>query len=257
MTSRITAVLFDLGDTLVQGPTAPLETGLQRAQERVASLLSAWGFPADGSLARQAYQAAQAAELEAYRSAGVLPPLWAIARQVAASKGLSLTEEQARQFWEACRIDERTLGRTPAPDALATLAWLKERGIRLGCITNTLFGGAPFRQGLEADGLAPYLDVVAISCDLGFIKPHPQLFRHALAALRAHPQETIMVGDSLRADVSGAKALGMFAVWKRRTDAFPGIERALMRAGLGPAFEPDYVIDTLWQLTQLPLLKEL
>ena len=159
-------------------------------------------------------------------------------------------------FWEACRVEERALGRVPAPDAIETLVWLKERGLRLGCITNTLFGGPPFLDGLRQDGLEAYLEVVAISCDLGLIKPHPGIFRHALAALGVSPEQALMVGDSLRADVGGAKALGMTAVWKRRTDGFPAVEQALMRAGLGPAFEPDYVIDNLWQLTGLPLLND-
>ncbi|MDP2950560.1 MAG: hypothetical protein Q8P22_13635, partial [Chloroflexota bacterium] len=61
-------------------------------------------------------------------------------------------------------------------------------------------------------------------------------------------------GDSLRADVGGAKALGMAAVWKRRTDAIAQAEMAWQKAGLIPPFEPDYVIDSLWEVTRLPIL---
>lgn len=251
----ITAVLFDLGETLVQGPSAPLEEGLRWAQGRVAALLRSWGLAPHVSLARDAYEAAQAAELQAYRTDCILPPLPSLVREAAAAKGLSLTDEQARELWEACRIDERALGRRLAPAVIETLAWLRERGYRLGCITNTLFGGERFLQGLQADGLADYFEVVAISCDLGFMKPHPQIFRHALAALGAPAERALMVGDSLRADVGGAKALGLTAVWKRRTDGYPDIERALMRAGPGLVFEPDYVIDDLRELTELPLLR--
>lgn len=250
----IKVVLFDLGDTLVQGPGVSLEQGLRQAQGRVSRLLQEWGFGPDSSLARHLYEAAQAVELAAYRGDCILPPLWSVARDAAAARGLSLSGNQAHELWEACRINERTLGRRPAPDAIETLAWLKERGFRLGCVTNTLFGGPLFLEGLRQDGLEGYLEAVAISCDLGFMKPSPQIFRHALAALGVPPEKALMVGDSLRADVGGAKALGLTAVWKRRTDGFPDIERALFRAGLGPAFEPDYVIDDLWQLTEIPLL---
>ncbi|MBI2912676.1 MAG: HAD family hydrolase [Chloroflexi bacterium] len=254
MKSRITAVLFDLGETLTHSPEAALDQGLRLAQARVDALLHSWGLAPHASLARQAYEAAQAAELAAYRGDCALPPLWSVAREAAAARGIRLVEAQARELWEACRIDERALGRTLAADGMQTLAWLKGRGFRLGCVTNTLFGGPPFLEGLRQDGLEPFLGVVAISCDLGFIKPHPEIFRFALDTLDVPPEQTLMVGDSLRADVGGAKALGMTAVWKRRSDGFPEIERALMRAGLEPAFEPDYVIDSLWQLTELPLL---
>jgi len=245
MTRRITAVLFDLGETLVHSPEAAWDHGLRLAQVRVDALLLSWGVAPDALLARRVYEAAQAAELVAYRGDCTLPPLWSEARAAAAARGLCLSEEQARELWEACRIDERALGRSLAPDGIETLAWLRGRGFRLGCVTNTLFGGPPFLEGLRQDGLSHYLGVVSVSCDLGFVKPHPEMFQHALSALGAVPEQALMVGDSLRADVGGAKALGMTAVWKRRTDGFPDIERALIRAGLGPTFEPDHVIDSL------------
>ena len=45
------------------------------------------------------------------------------------------------------------------------------------------------------------------------MKPHAECYAPALAALPAPPGKTLMVGDDLRNDVKGAKALGLFTAW--------------------------------------------
>jgi FMN phosphatase YigB (HAD superfamily) len=65
-------------------------------------------------------------------------------------------------------------------------------------------------------GLLDYFeyDQMAISADLGFRKPHPDIFMYALNRLNVLPEETAMVGDSLQADIVGAKMLNMLSIWK-------------------------------------------
>jgi len=100
--------------------------------------------------------------------------------------------------------------------------------------------------------------VLSISCEVGYLKPHPRIFQHALDALGVGPEETVMVGDSLRADVGGAKALGMTAVLKRNsaTEAEKDPEKDMGEPEKSeprdPA-EPDFVVDDLWELTALPI----
>ena len=48
------------------------------------------------------------------------------------------------------------------------------------------------------------------------MKPHPALFHQALEELGVTTDQTVMVGDDLRADIAGALAVGMHAVWMRR-----------------------------------------
>jgi HAD superfamily hydrolase (TIGR01509 family) len=104
------------------------------------------------------------------------------------------------------------------PDALSTLAVLKQRGYLLGVVTNRAWGGPRFIEDLRPMGLLDYFDprTIAISEDLGVLKPHPDIFRFALDALDVSPEETLMVGDNLWADVAGAKSLHMLAAWKPR-----------------------------------------
>lgn len=102
------------------------------------------------------------------------------------------------------------------PDAHATLSALRQRGFRLGIVTNRLWGGAPFYEDLDTIGLLEYFDRdhIAISGDMGIRKPNPQIFLHTLNALQVSPQETAMIGDSLSADILGAQPLGIYTIWK-------------------------------------------
>lgn len=101
-------------------------------------------------------------------------------------------------------------------DTLPTLDALKKRGFLLGIITNRQYGGEPFMEDLQEMGLLDYFDTrhIAISADLGIRKPTPAIFLDVLDKCAILPEETAMVGDSLRADIVGANNLNMLAVWK-------------------------------------------
>ncbi len=121
----------------------------------------------------------------------------------------------ADAIYEALRVRVPP-SRTLFPDALPTLTMLHERGFLLSLVTNRQWGGTPFVDDLRTLGLLDYLDPsrIAVSANLGIRKPNPLIFTHALNALRVTPEEAVMVGDSLRADIAGANQLGIFAVWK-------------------------------------------
>ena len=146
------------------------------------------------------------------------------------------------------------LGRTLFPDVIPTLGWLRERDYRIGSVTNRALGGEPFRQELCHYGLLDYFEVLSISCDVGYMKPHAAIFQHALEALAVAPAEAVMVGDSLRADVAGAQALGMTAVWKRDHSSDDEERPLTLPDGQGPVVViPDYTIETLGDLPGLAI----
>jgi putative hydrolase of the HAD superfamily len=84
---------------------------------------------------------------------------------------------------------------------------------RLGIITN----GAPDLQWrkLEVTGLAHYFrpESVIISECVGLAKPHPSVFQAACDTLHVSPADALMIGDNYVADVQGALAFGMDALW--------------------------------------------
>lgn len=92
----------------------------------------------------------------------------------------------------------------------AILTGLKER-YKLGMVSN--FAHAPsLRRILEHFCLPKFFDAIVISGELGFRKPHPRIFEEALKTLAVRADETVFVGDSLKADMYGAKGAGLNTV---------------------------------------------
>lgn len=93
------------------------------------------------------------------------------------------------------------------------------------------------REDLRAALAAHDIQVahVVSSEDARHYKPHPQIFRHALAATGWDPQRVIHIGDSLHSDVGGAQAAGLRSIW---------INRAHRIHDIGTA-EPDFEFSDL------------
>ncbi|NNL84603.1 MAG: HAD family hydrolase [Myxococcales bacterium] len=98
---------------------------------------------------------------------------------------------------------------------------------------------------LEDAGFAPLFRHVVVSEEVGFRKPRPEIFDAVLARSGLAAEDVLHVGDNLVADVSGAKAKGMPAVWLTRRVAEPEKVRGAYRG-----VAPDFVISDLSQLEQ-------
>ena len=95
-------------------------------------------------------------------------------------------------------------------DALETLSYLKAR-YELHIITNG-FAEVQFRK-LSNSNLSHYFKTVTNSEMAGAKKPNPIIFQHALHLAQAQKNESIMIGDSMEADVKGALDFGMKAIF--------------------------------------------
>ena len=78
---------------------------------------------------------------------------------------------------------------------------------------------ADLASALEHTGLA--FDHIVTSEDCRAYKPHPAPFERALEALGLAAVDVLHVGDSLRSDVAGAKALGIPVLWINRQGRTP------------------------------------
>jgi len=273
-------VLFDLGDTLWHFPQMPpAEQIRMETMRRVGGALKSWGVPLEGELrflGREIRLGVEKVDRAAYESDCVSPDFTEAVRQIAANKGLEISYEQAGQLWDAWNLGGLMLGRTMFDDAYATLDWLRDRGIRMGVVTNRVFGGPRFDEEMRELELDRYFESVAVSCDMGYMKPHARIFQHVLDEMKIDAGETAMVGDSLRADVQASQALGMTAVWRRIRKKDPPHEaeqvgegpsqpakgatraetgRALGEWGGGEGVVPDFTIWTLTELTELPIFE--
>ncbi len=255
----VRAVLFDLGDTLWHFPSMP-PTQVIRSETvgRISRLLVGWGLEVTEErrfLGRDIRFAVEEETERAFHGDCVDPGYPDLCRRVASRHGLELTREQGGELWEAWNLGGVFLGRTLFPDSLETLRWLKSRGYRLGSVTNRGYGGPRFQREMRDLGLTELFEVVAVSCDVGYMKPHPRIFQYALDHMAIEPEQTVMVGDSLRADVEGAKTMGMLAVWRRPPAGEPVEDTADKPEVQGPP-APDYTIDTLSEMKRLPLFAD-
>jgi len=108
------------------------------------------------------------------------------------------------------------------PDVVSTLEELRRRGLRLGIVSNAAYLPRLMNAQLAALGLAKYFSGVTFSSEVGVRKPHPAIYRDALAKVGVEPFRTLFVGDRVREDVQGPKSLGMRAVltreWRQEDD---------------------------------------
>jgi putative hydrolase of the HAD superfamily len=95
------------------------------------------------------------------------------------------------------------------------LKMLSER-YRLGIVSN-FYGN--LEAVCESAGLCSFFKVMVDSHCVGAEKPDPVIFRAALEGLRATPEESIVIGDSLRRDREGAYRMGMRFIWVAPRDA--------------------------------------
>jgi FMN phosphatase YigB (HAD superfamily) len=94
------------------------------------------------------------------------------------------------------------------------LKFFKERNLKIGLISNTIFPEEFHLRELKRFGLYPYLDAHFFSSQVGYRKPHPQIFQLALEKLKVDPSDAVFVGDRLEEDVGGAQNVGMKGILK-------------------------------------------
>jgi putative hydrolase of the HAD superfamily len=95
------------------------------------------------------------------------------------------------------------------PEVPGVLAALRERGVRLGVVSNW---DSRLPKVLEDLGLARFLDAVVWSGRVGAEKPDRRIFQRALDELEVEPGEALHVGDGRLEDVEGAVAAGLRAL---------------------------------------------
>ena len=115
------------------------------------------------------------------------------------------------------------LWNVPLPGIADALRELRAAGLRLVVVSNA---DGTVERGLTRAGLRELLDVVVDSQLVGFEKPDPRIFAHALECSGAKPATTLHVGDLYAADVVGARAAGVHALLLDPHDDWPPVDCA-------------------------------
>jgi putative hydrolase of the HAD superfamily len=149
-----------------------------------------------------------------------------LVRQLLDDFGVIVDDDELGRYLEA---EHRAWdpARRLAAHTHALLETLRERGLKLGLVSNAFDPGWLLHRDLEQMGLAERLDFSVFSSEVGMRKPHPAIFERALEALAVEPQNALFVGDRLYEDVRGAGELGMTtvqALWFRADEHPDGRE---------------------------------
>ncbi|MBN1426777.1 MAG: HAD family hydrolase [Anaerolineae bacterium] len=91
----------------------------------------------------------------------------------------------------------------------ATLDALRDKGYRLGVISNTFWAADLHDRHLAEHGLLDFFPVRVYSSETPYQKPHPSIFLTALEQMGIRAEEAVYVGDRIDVDVAGAQQVGM------------------------------------------------
>ena len=219
--ARFAAVLFDLGGTLLDyGPQTRWAEFRLRRMEELHGLVCGLAGDLDLSaaeLGRRLGEAIQTEEMRALERSGRALPLAERLRTALAGVGV---EADCRQVQRLVQVFCQPIRSWPRPFAESpqTLARLRELGARMAIITNAPWDspGRFLHADLERWGLAGHFGAFVSSGDVPWRKPNPQFMWAAAKALGVAPEACLVVGDTLAADVAGARAAGMAALWVNR-----------------------------------------
>jgi len=118
----------------------------------------------------------------------------------------SLSQSIAQQYEKRSPYQKALL-----PDTISTLDFLVGKGYHMHIITNGFEEVQHIK--IEESGLKKYFAHVITSEMVSQRKPHPKIFEHAMTLSGASVDESIMIGDNMRADILGAQSFGMDQVF--------------------------------------------
>ena len=99
------------------------------------------------------------------------------------------------------------------PDAIGLLSNLRDQGIKLAVLSNTLWPRSHHEAVLERDGLLDFFDFTLFTSETPTGKPHATVFTQVLYALDVEANEAAFVGDRIFDDIHGAQQVGMRGIW--------------------------------------------
>jgi len=124
--------------------------------------------------------------------------------------GLSANEENRRILTRIFELDTSEI--TPFREAIPVLKALKAQGLRLGLISNI-----PNPKYDPPEELTKLFDAIAYSYKIGSLKPEKRIFDEIIRDIALPRSELVLVGDSVRGDMDGARSSGIKGILLDKT----------------------------------------
>jgi putative hydrolase of the HAD superfamily len=220
---RIKAIGFDLFNTLLTIEPSALEEAL----ERLFLSLTMNGIPLEKESFKDAYRESALRFMHKTRLDGKETHNRFWISSALLSLGYRVEPYDSRIAESVNAYFSAFMGRCHLiPGTLEMLETLKG-SYRLGLLSNFTHPPA-IREIINSLGLTAHLDVVLISGELGYRKPHPLVFQQLMRELEVRKDQILYVGDDPEPDITGARQAGIKPVWftyvrDKRIPSAPGI----------------------------------
>lgn len=206
---KIKAILLDFGGTLSDG-------GLDwdPYHESIKSYLSSHGYYIEMPKLKKSLRAALA-ELEKVRSKGKemkFEEVYAIFLS-----DLEIRYDGVMLEW--LHMNFRKHYKTNFYPCIEYVLKKLAQSYKVALISNTMSDQPKLL--LQEAGYDQYFDLIITSQELGIRKPNPKIFKTVLEELGVKPDETVHVGDSVEADMYGARNSGITGIWIKTPEQAP------------------------------------
>jgi putative hydrolase of the HAD superfamily len=209
--AAVRAVIFDWGGTLTPWHTVDLDEQWRAYAHEYA------GDPEAAERLAARITAAEAAAWTRIRGGGAsahLGEVLAVAGVDTDHPGHEAALTAYEEFWEPHTWTD--------PDVAPLFTGLRERGVRVGVLSNTIWSRDYHERVFARDGVLDLVDGSVYTSEIPHAKPHEEAFRAAMAAVDVDdPAACVYVGDRPYEDVHGAQRVGMRAVLVPHSDIPP------------------------------------
>jgi len=252
----IRAVAFDLWETLITDTPALSRRQERQRLDRLEETLRAHGYGTTAERIEIAYRHTWSRCHELYWSNDDDVPCGRQIDHMLEALDLdprTFSGEVLRQLEDAYAEAVVTIPPQPVSHAGESVAALRERGLKIGLISNTgRSPGRALRRVLDDLGIGASMSAMIFSDEHGACKPRRSIFEALREQLGVPFNEIAFVGDNIYADVHGSMQCGMFGVHfipaVRGTAVAPDVDHGLR-------ITPDATIADLREL--LTVIEEL
>jgi len=206
---KIKAVILDFGGTLTQG-----DLDWDTYHLALQGILARRGYPVEMRGLKKAIRSALQ-ELAKVRERGKERTFEEVYTDVLGNLGVPADHDTLEELHAAFSDHYNAEYLHCVEDVLKGLS----SRYRVALLSNTMSNHP--RVMLEERGYDKYFDYILCSGDVGVRKPNPEVFRIVLSRLGVEPEEAVHVGDSVEADMYGARDSGIVGVWIRTPDQPP------------------------------------
>lgn len=214
--SKIKCVLFDLGSTLIEYENTPwdqmslmaLQAGYKYLQRVIDPFPSYENITIEYMKIRDKNRELSGRTLKEWNVPDKIAELF---EAVSIKNDKEIVSEFFSHYYKII-ADQLTI----FDDTVEVLEQLKEAGLKIGLVSNTIFPESYHKLDLEKFGIIDYFDFMIFSSSFGYRKPHRLIYDKAIELSGLKADQSIFIGDRYEEDYLGPRENDIFSILKFR-----------------------------------------